>query len=625
MKKLERKNVLLAAGLLLFMVLSIAAYSTYTEQQIYNESTRNLLSTYEQVTKTFNMFVQRNRNILDDWATDLEALDGDENAPQKWRRYVEEKANWQYSEVGLFNEEEQYWTVGGRQGDAPHMKAALEELYASDEPVVTSYISSKGVRKVLFGVKVDPVTMDGVTYTSLAICYDNSALESLLGGLAYEGQSDCYIVRADGSVVLSTEPKTEIPERLTNLYDYLQQNAQVEQPDFDAMQSNISRRVSGNMVYQLHGKSYYMVYQPVGIQGWAIVGIVSRNTVDAGMNQVQANTIVLLTVLAGLIFAGAAKIVLDAERHRREQEEAARLELQRRKQLTEEMFQGMARIVDRFAVCDLEADHYEYHERSGAPLYPAEGNYQELLEKISRKYVVMTDGENAKMIQMLAPENLRALLVTANDTLKLEYAARDRSAFMMMTVVPAGWENGRLTRVMMISQDMGEQHMLRDMANTDELTGLLNKRYFNALQQALVRRGQKYALFYLDLDRFKPVNDTYGHDVGDKLLCAVARRLQGCIRSRDYAFRLGGDEFALLVVGEMEPVTCRRKVEKIRNTVSVPYTFDGLRVVIGSSCGFALYPEEGMDADSICRLADQRMYRDKQKNHALQDHGLVKE
>lgn len=93
------------------------------------------------------------------------------------------------------------------------------------------------------------------------------------------------------------------------------------------------------------------------------------------------------------------------------------------------MFAGMARVVERFAVCDLDRDRYQYHERRGEPLYQPEGSYQQMLEQISRKYVVLTDSENAKIPQMLAPENLRRLIKTDNDSLKLEYAARDKSAF----------------------------------------------------------------------------------------------------------------------------------------------------------------------------------------------------
>lgn len=618
----KKKNILLAAVLVVVMLLGITVYSRYTQRQIYHESTQNLLATYSQVSKTFMMFAQRNWNILEIWTDDLVQLAQEENAEVKWRRYVNEKANWQYSEVVLFNQKDQFWTVSGRLGDAPHMDAALEEVYSASGPIVTSYISSKGVRKVMFAQQVEPVTMDGITYTSLAICYDNSALENLLGGLAYEGQSDCYIVRANGDMVLSTEPKTEIPDQITNLFDYLQQNASPERKYFNQMRSQVPQEGSGSVKYSFRGKSYYLVYQPVGVEDWSIVGIVPTGVVDAGMHKVQYTTLVLLAVLLLVILAGVGKIFRDAARARREKAETEKRELQRRKDLTDEMFRGMARIVDRFALCDLDNDHYEYHERRGEKLYPMEGSYLDLLSQVSRRYVILTDTENAKLVQMLSPENLRRLFKKEEDTLKFEYAARDKSAFMVMTVVPAGWQNGRLTRVMMISQDMGEQHMLRDLANTDGLTGLLNKRYFDTVLEALVHRSQQFALFYLDLDYFKPINDTYGHEMGDKLLQKVAKRLQGCIRGKDYAFRLGGDEFALLVVGDLTAEVCQRKVKKLKSTIGTPYMIEDKILTVGTSCGYALYPDDALDAEQLRLLADKSMYTDKQKNHALREHGL---
>ena len=149
------------------------------------------------------------------------------------------------------------------------------ELYDTDEPVVSSYIASNGLRKVMFAVPTDePITLNGVTYTALAVSYDNSVLENLLGGMAYEGQSDCYIVRSNGDVMLSTEPKTEITERLDNLFDYLQEHAVPDQPYFDNMLQSLPQGGKGSVLYKLDGVRYYMVYQPVGIKDWAIIGIV---------------------------------------------------------------------------------------------------------------------------------------------------------------------------------------------------------------------------------------------------------------------------------------------------------------------------------------------------------------
>ena len=609
----KRKNILLIAGMLLAMLVSIFVYSFYTQKQIYQESTTNLLSTYGQSAKTFTMFAQRNWNILTDWDSYLCALAEKGEQEGQWQEYIAQKATWQYTDFYLFNEQCEFWTTAGRQGTAEHMKDAFKELYAANKPVISSYISSQGIRKILFAIPMEqPLQLNGTTYTALVVSYDNAVLEKLLSSMVYEGQSDCYVVRSNGDVVLSTETKTEITEQMTNLFDYLQQNARVEQPYYDTMVQTLPQGGEGSVLFTMNGQKYYLIYQPLGIMDWSIIGIVPTGVVDAGMRKVQSATILVIALLGLLIIAGVVKIQRDAERNRRR-------ELEHRRETSDMMFAGMARIVERYSVCDLDHDHYQYYERRGEPLYPPEGSYQQLLEQMSRQYVILTDSENAKLTQMLASENLRRLIKTDSDSLKLEYAARDKSAFYIMTVVPMAWKGDRLTRVMIITQDMGKQHLLQSLANTDGLTGLLNKRYFDRVLTVLEQHSQPFALFYMDLDRFKPVNDTYGHDVGDKLLKGVSQRLQGCIRSRDYAFRLGGDEFALLLLGSMEQEVCVRKKDMICEMIAVPYEIDGNTVSVGASCGYALCPAESIDVQQVRYIADQRMYENKQKNHARQD------
>ena len=609
----KRKNILLIAGMLLVLLVGILVYGVYTQEQIYQESTENLLSTYGQSAKTFTMFAQRNWNILNDWDSYLGTLAERGEQEGQWQEYIAQKATWQYTDFYLFNEQCEFWTTAGRQGTAEHMKEAFEKLYTANEPVISSYISSQGIRKILFAIPMErPLQLNGTTYTALVVSYDNAVLEKLLSSMVYEGQSDCYIVRPNGDIVLSTETKTEITEQMTNIFDYLRQNAKVDKSSYDTMVQTLPQGGEGCVLYKMNGQNYYLIYQPLGLMDWSIIGIVPTGVVDAGMRRVQVATIFIITLHGLLIMAGVVKILRDAERNRRR-------ELERRRETSDMMFEGMARVVERFAVCDLERDRYQYHERRGEPLYPPEGSYRQLLEQISRKYVVLTDTENAKITQMLVPENLRRLIKTDDDSLKLEYAARDKSAFFMMTVVPMAWKGDRLTRVMMITQDMGEQHLLQSLANTDGLTGLLNKRYFDRVLTVLEQHSQPFALFYMDLDRFKPVNDTYGHDVGDKLLKGVSQRLQGCIRSRDYAFRLGGDEFALLLLGPMEPEDCASKMNLICEMIAVPYEIDGNTVSVGTSCGYALYPAESVDVQQVRYIADQRMYENKQANHARQD------
>ncbi|MCL0184622.1 hypothetical protein M2T59_30880, partial [Klebsiella pneumoniae] len=99
----------------------------------------------------------------------------------------------------------------------------------------SSYIMDTGERRVVFTVPIRPVEVSGVTYTCIAVSYDNAMLEEMIGGHAYNGQSDCYIIYPDGSAMLSEEPKSEIESWMTNLFDFLEKNAKVDADSFAAM------------------------------------------------------------------------------------------------------------------------------------------------------------------------------------------------------------------------------------------------------------------------------------------------------------------------------------------------------------------------------------------------------
>ncbi len=156
---------------------------------------------------------------------------------------------------------------------------------------------------------------------------------------------------------------------------------------------------------------------------------------------------------------------------------------------------------------------------------------------------------------------------------------------------------------------------IKVMATHDALTGLLNRFGFKQrLEQCLAeaqRRTGRFALLYLDLDRFKRVNDTMGHPVGDKLLQAVAGRMVGVVRKSDVMARLGGDEFAVIQRISAAPRDSMRLAERLIAAVAEPYDIDGLRIEIGTSIGIALTPDDSVDPDEILRLADLALYHSK--------------
>ena len=156
------------------------------------------------------------------------------------------------------------------------------------------------------------------------------------------------------------------------------------------------------------------------------------------------------------------------------------------------------------------------------------------------------------------------------------------------------------------------------MAQHDTLTGLPNRALFDdRLQQAIVqasRNGGRLALLYLDLDHFKPVNDTLGHAVGDVLLKAVAQRLHDSVRASDTVARIGGDEFVVLLPTVHDAADALSVAEKIRHALNESFeVMAGKLVHISSSTGIALYPDHGQDEITLSKNADMAMYRSKQQ------------
>lgn len=171
-----------------------------------------------------------------------------------------------------------------------------------------------------------------------------------------------------------------------------------------------------------------------------------------------------------------------------------------------------------------------------------------------------------------------------------------------------------------VSDQIAYQQQLLEMAYRNPLTGLGNRKAFDEqLGQALLRAdsgGSELALLYLDLDRFKEVNDRFGHDIGDALLRTVAERVRSTLRQPDKAYRLGGDEFAVLLEDSQEN-NPQRLAERLLAALVQPIALNGERIdFVTPSIGIALYPRHAGDAEGLVRAADSAMYEAKrQRNH----------
>ncbi|MEG3640816.1 diguanylate cyclase domain-containing protein [Magnetococcus sp. PR-3] len=163
-----------------------------------------------------------------------------------------------------------------------------------------------------------------------------------------------------------------------------------------------------------------------------------------------------------------------------------------------------------------------------------------------------------------------------------------------------------------ISKRLEEKEKLQKLAHFDALTGLPNRMLFNErMDQAIShgqRKGGEMALMFLDLDKFKQVNDTQGHDVGDMLLIEVSKRISGCLRSNDTVARLGGDEFTVILkdlASTEEPAIVAQKIIELMRT---PFILGKHTAHIGTSVGISLFPQHGEDLETLTKRADLAMY-----------------
>jgi len=212
------------------------------------------------------------------------------------------------------------------------------------------------------------------------------------------------------------------------------------------------------------------------------------------------------------------------------------------------------------------------------------------------------------------------LMITAlEDSASIERAFAVGASDYIPKPIHLAVVNQRVRRL--VEATRAERHV-RHLAYSDALTGLPNRALFNDHLNCCIERAgpaaQSLALLYLDLDRFKFVNDTLGHEIGDKLLKTVSERIRACVRSSDCVARLGGDEFAIVVDDLPNVSVASAAAQKICRAVTAPFDIDGHDIVVSASIGIALFPRDGIDSSALLRRADTAMYRAKKKSSGFQ-------
>lgn len=265
-------------------------------------------------------------------------------------------------------------------------------------------------------------------------------------------------------------------------------------------------------------------------------------------------------------------------------------------------------------------------QRSGFTVAEASDGAQALsmLERITPDVILMDalmpnlDGFTtcAQLQESLTTRDIPVLMITAlEDSQSIERAFAAGASDYLTKPLHLAVVNQRVKRI--VEATRTARHVQR-LAYHDTLTGLPNRaRFTDQLARSITlaeQLGQSLAVLFLDLDRFKFVNDTLGHEIGDRLLVEVSKRIGKCVRAGDCVARLGGDEFTVLLDNLVNPSAASVAAHKIVRALAAPFEIDGHDIFVAASIGISVYPNDGEDVSTLLRRADTAMYRAKRGN-----------
>ncbi|UTW12851.1 EAL domain-containing protein [Marinobacterium rhizophilum] len=227
----------------------------------------------------------------------------------------------------------------------------------------------------------------------------------------------------------------------------------------------------------------------------------------------------------------------------------------------------------------------------------------------------------------------RLLRGSARETEICSYIdANDNTCHIELEATPLRLPDGTLNGVIEIYRDISEntrllaqlhqeQSRLQQLAHHDQLTGLPNRTLFRDRLEQVRRQAERerksFALLFIDLDRFKEINDNLGHQAGDQVLQEMSRRLSSCVRASDTLARIGGDEFTVIMSPLLHSDDAAMLAQKFIESVRAPYQLDSHALTLTTSIGISLYPQDGADTESLIRNADAAMYRAKEDGKNL--------
>ena len=296
------KKRFVAAAVILGCLIAVVGvglpYLRFVAKMIREESTSHLSEIYTQVNSAFSDLIQTNFNIMNSWRPYLENR-MQEGCTEEICAYLqEEKATWGFTECFFISRDGNYKTPSGEVGYID-FQDKLSDLILHDKSVVVDATLPGSANLTVFAVPAEPNVYDGFSYVALAMSFNNRDMLSTLDTDSFDGQSNSYVVYSDGRVLINNTAGAE--QVSYNFFHWLRKNSTMSDQELDALKAAFARGESGTIACKTENGGYYLNYQPVGTQGWMVLGLVPQNVVNASMNRLQRLTLGTVVVLAGLI------------------------------------------------------------------------------------------------------------------------------------------------------------------------------------------------------------------------------------------------------------------------------------------------------------------------------------
>ena len=290
-------TLLLAVGL----VRAGNRYFAFVSQTIYEESTAHLTEIFHQANQTLYNLVSVNWSRMRMWEPFLGKAESDEEIVA-YVAQAREESN--FTDFYFISRNGEYLTVGGRRGYL-ELRSQLATLILEDQPIVANSVVPDQPEIMVFAIPAGQGSYQGFDYSAIAITYNNSDLVEALKISAFDGQASTFAVLPDGRVVVDNG-SVDL-KNVHNLFALLEESETLTEEEITALHRDFLAGNSGSMVFDVNGRSYYLVYESANFQNWTVLGIVPADVVNASMNKLQSTTIL---VVSGISIALAVMLLL---------------------------------------------------------------------------------------------------------------------------------------------------------------------------------------------------------------------------------------------------------------------------------------------------------------------------